>query len=153
MAFFEDLGKTLTKVGGAAAEKTKEVAEYTKANAKILEVQNKLDKAYVEVGKKYLELHPANDEEDMKAVVEGVYDLEDQLRKLRKQLQDLKGTVKCDTCGSECDSEDAFCRKCGSELKKEEIIIDAEEVESEVVEEEATEEVVVEAEDIEETVE
>ena len=26
----------------------------TKANAKILDVQNKLDKAYVEVGKKYL---------------------------------------------------------------------------------------------------
>ena len=53
MAFFEDLGKKLTKVGEAAAEKTKEVAEFTKANAKILEIQNKLDKAYVEVGKKY----------------------------------------------------------------------------------------------------
>ena len=72
MAFFEDLGKKLTKVGEAAAEKTKEVAEFTKANAKILDVQNKLDKAYIEVGKKYLELHPTNDEEAMETVVNAV---------------------------------------------------------------------------------
>ena len=147
MAFFEDLGKKLTKVGEVAAEKTKGVAEYTKLNAKILDIQNKLDKAYVEVGKKYLELHPANEEEDMKAVVEAVYVLEDQLKDLRKQLQELKGTAKCATCGSECAADDVFCRKCGSELKKEEVIIDADDFED------AAEEVVVDSEDIEETVE
>lgn len=151
MTFFEELGKTLTKVGEATVQKTKEVADFTKANAKILEIQNKLDKAYVEVGKRYLELHPANDEDDMKAVVNKVYDLEEQLKKLRKQLQDLKGTVKCETCGSECDGEDVFCRKCGSELQKEEIIIDAEDIADDA---EKTEDVViVEEADFEETVE
>ena len=45
MTFFEDLGKTLTKVGEVAAEKTKGVAEFTKVNAKNFEIQNKLDKA------------------------------------------------------------------------------------------------------------
>ena len=125
MAFFEDLGKKLTKVGEAAAEKTKEVAEFTKANAKILDVQNKLDKAYIEVGKKYLELHPANDEEEMEAVVNAVYALEDQLKELRRQLQELKGTVKCDVCGTDCDNNDVFCKKCGAELKKDEIIVEA----------------------------
>lgn len=155
MAFFEDLGKKLTKVGEVAAEKTKGVAEYTKANAKILDIQNKLDKAYVAVGKKYVELHPANDEEGMMDVVEAVYALEDQLKDLRKQLQELKGTVKCETCGSDCDSNDVFCRKCGSELKKEEVIIDVDDMEDAVEEttEEIVEEVVVDAEDIEETVE
>lgn len=147
MAFFEDLGKKLTKVGEAAAEKTKEVAEFTKVNAKILDVQNKLDKAYIEVGKKYLELHPANDEEDMKAVVDAVYGLEDQLKELLKQLQDLKGTVKCDGCGAECDADATFCSKCGAELKKEEIIVDGEAVDVEEAE------VEVAPEDIEETVE
>lgn len=125
MAFFEDLGKKLTKVGEVAAEKTKEVAELTKVNAKILDVQNKLDKAYIEVGKKYLELHPANDEEDMEAVVNAVYALEDQLKELRRQLQELKGTVKCDVCGADCDNNDVFCKKCGAELKKDEIIVEA----------------------------
>lgn len=132
MAFFEDLGKKLTKVGEAAAEKTKEVAEFTKVNAKILDTQNKLDKAYIEVGKKYLELHPANDEEDMEAVVNTVYALEDQLKELRKQLQELKGTFKCEVCGTECLAQAAFCSKCGAELKKAEIIIDAEDIEVDV---------------------
>ena len=149
MAFFEELGKTLTKVGEATVQKTKEVADYTKANAKILEIQNKLDKAYIEVGKKYLELHPVNDEEDMAEVVGAVYEMEDLLKELRKQLQELKGTVKCEVCGLECDSDDVFCRKCGAELKKEEVIIDAEEVAEEVTEEDFEE--VVEA--VEETAE
>ena len=135
MAFFEDLGKKLTKVGEAAAEKTKEVAELTKVNAKILDAQNKLDKAYMEVGKKYLELHPANDDEEMALVVGVVFDMEEQLKDLKKQLQDLKGAVTCETCGAECEADDGFCRKCGAELKKEEIIIDVEEVTEEDFEE------------------
>ena len=40
----------------------------------------------------------------------------------------MKGTVKCDVCGTQCDAEAAFCSKCGAELKKEDIIVDAEEV-------------------------
>ncbi len=135
MAFFEELGKTLTKVGEATVQKTKEVADFTKVNAKILDLQNRLDKAYMEVGKRYLELHPANDEDDMKAVVEAVYHVEDQLKELRKQLQELKGTVKCETCGAECNAEATFCSRCGSELKKEEIIIDVEEVVEDDIEE------------------
>lgn len=145
MAFFEDLGKKLTKVGEATAQKTKEVAEFTKLKAKILDIQNKLDKAYVEVGKKYIEVHPANEGDEMKYVVDAVYALEDQLKELRKQLQDLKGMVKCNVCGSENDGEAVFCSKCGAELKNDEVIIEAEAVE--------VEDVVVEAEDIEDTVE
>lgn len=150
MTFFEDLGKTITKVGGVAAEKTKEVAELTKVNAKILDMQNKLDKAYIEVGKKYIKHHPENEEEGMKAAVNAVYVLEKRLKKLQKQLRDLKGTIECKLCGSECDAEDEFCRRCGALLKKEEIIIDAEVAEEDT---EAEETVEAEAEDIEKDIE
>lgn len=126
MAFFDELSKTLTKVGEATAQKTKEVAELTKVNAKILDVQNKLEKAYTEVGKKYIATHPVNDEDGMKEVVEAVYVLEDQLKELDKQLQGLKGTVKCTVCGNVCDEESFYCGKCGAELHKAEVIIDVE---------------------------
>ena len=68
----------------------------------------------------------------MKSSVEAVYSLEDQLKELRKQLQDLKGTLKCEICGAECAAEAVFCSKCGAELKKEEIIIDADDIEEDV---------------------
>lgn len=126
MAFFDELGKKLTQVGEAAAEKTKDVAEFTKTKAKIMDVSGKLDKAYIALAKRYLELHPAGDEEDMKMVVDAVYALEDQLKELEKQLQDLKGVVKCATCGAECDADAAFCSVCGAEIKKNEVIIDSE---------------------------
>ena len=89
----------------------------------------------------------------MKAVVDTFYALENQLKELKQQLQDLKGTMKCSVCGYECDAEACYCSKCGTELKKEEVIIDAEVVEEADAAEEPAEEVVVEAADIEETVE
>ena len=133
MAFrdkFEAFAKT-------AYDKTGEAVEYTKLNAKMLDVQNKLDKAYIQMAKRYLELHPANEEEEMKTVVEAVYAMEDQLNDLRGQLQNLKGTAKCHVCGFQCPAEAAFCSKCGTELKKEEFIFEAEEVFEEDLEEDA----------------
>lgn len=154
MAFFEELGKTLTKVGEATAQKTKEVAEFTKVNAKILEIQGKLDKAYIEVGKRYVELHSVCDEEDMKSVVGVVYGLEDQLREFQQQLQELKGTVKCGQCGSQCEADAYFCSVCGAELQKKGSVI-IEGTATEVMEEEdtacCTEEI--DPSDIEETIE
>ena len=94
MAFFEEFGKKVLNVGEAAAEKTKEVAGIAKVNVKILDIQNKLDKAYIEIGKKYVSLHPDNEEEDMMGVVNAVYELEEQLEELKVQLQDLKDTMK-----------------------------------------------------------
>lgn len=126
MAFFDELGKKLTQVGEAAAEKTKDVAEFTKIKAKSLDVSGKLDKAYIALAKRYLELHPAGDEEAMKLVVDAVYALEDQLKELEKQLQSLKGVVKCTECGAECPADTAFCSVCGAEIKKGEVIIDSE---------------------------
>ena len=94
MSFFEEFGKKVLNVSETAAEKTKEVAGFAKMNVKILDIQNKLDKAYIEVGKKYLSLHPENEEEDMMAVVTVVYELEEQLKELKIQLQDLKEEMK-----------------------------------------------------------
>lgn len=94
MSFFEEFGKKVLNVGETAAEKTKEVAGFAKMNVKILDVQNKLDKAYIEVGKKYLSLHPENEEEEMAGTVNAVYELEEQLKELREQLQELKEAMK-----------------------------------------------------------
>lgn len=94
MSFFEEFGKKMLNVGETAAEKTKEVAGFAKMNVKILDVQNKLDKAYIEVGKKYLSLHPENEEEEMAGTVNAVYELEEQLKELREQLQELKEAMK-----------------------------------------------------------
>ena len=118
MDFFMDLGKKMTKVKDATMQKTKGVAEYAKINAKILDIQNKLDKAYIEVGKKYLEIHPTSDEEEMRVVVEIANIFEEQIKELRKQLHELKGTVKCEACGFECEAEATFCSNCGAEMKK-----------------------------------
>ena len=131
MEFFEEIGRNIVKLGEVTVQKTKEVAEFTKANAKILELQNKLEKAYAAVGKKYVEEHPANEEEALHALVEKVYALEDRIKELRKQLQNLKGTAVCQECGATCSSEAVFCSKCGAELNKESVVVDADATDAE----------------------
>lgn len=126
MAFFNDLGKTLTQAGQATAQKTKEVADITKVNAKIMDTRGKLDKAYAEVGKKYIELHPENDEEGMKEAVCEVYALEDRLTAFENELRKMKGNVQCPKCGALCDANATFCASCGAELTVSEVVTDAE---------------------------
>lgn len=44
------------------------------------------------------------------------------IEEVRKEIDELSSTtndsVFCTKCGKECDSEDEFCPKCGSRLKK-----------------------------------
>lgn len=126
MAFFNDIGKTLTQAGQAAVHKTKEVADITKANTKVLDAQNKLDKAYAEAGRKYAQLHAGNPEDGMKEAMAVVHEMEERLRELQKELYDLKGMAECPECGTMCEGKSAFCPKCGATLPKNASAIDAE---------------------------
>ncbi|MGN0334781.1 MAG: zinc ribbon domain-containing protein [Lachnospiraceae bacterium] len=137
MAFLDDLGRTLTQVGQATAQKTKEVADMAKINAKILDSQNKVDKVYEEIGRKYVEEHAADPEEALRGLVQSALRLEDQIREYRNQLNEIKGVAKCPNCGAECDINASYCSSCGGPMPKEEddFVVDSEIVAETVVEE------------------
>lgn len=113
MSFFENLGKKISQAGESAVEKTKQMTEIARLNGKIDDVQKNLDKLYKQIGEIYAEKYADIAPEDLVDYISQVKNYQTELDSLGKDLNLVKGFVKCDNCGSLIKIGDAFCGKCG----------------------------------------
>lgn len=113
MSFFENLGKKISQAGGSAVEKTKQMTEIARLNGKIDDTQKNLDKLYKQIGEIYAEKYSDIAPEDLVDYISQVKNYQTELDNLGKELNLVKGFVKCDNCGSLIKIGDAFCGKCG----------------------------------------
>ena len=54
MGFFDDLGKKVTDAGQKAMQKTQEMSEIVRVNSLISQNENKINNAYVQIGKLFV---------------------------------------------------------------------------------------------------
>lgn len=135
---------TITETGKNVGEKTKQVGNTAKLNAKIISSERSISENYTLIGKYYYDTYKENPDADIADAVNSVTASLETIDEMKEQLLALKGLVKCDKCGANCPIEDSFCGKCGAVLEKPEV---AEEV-AEDAEEKADIEIVV-AEEVE----
>ena len=113
MSFFENLGKKISQAGESAVEKTKQMTEIARLNGKIDDAQKNLDKLYKQIGEIYVEKYADIAPEDLVDYISQVKNHQVELEELEKDLDFVKGYVKCESCGSLIKIGDAFCGKCG----------------------------------------
>ena len=113
MSFFENLGKKISQAGETAVEKTKQMTEIARLNGKIDDVQKNLDKVYKQIGEIYAEKYSDIAPEDLVDYITQVKNYQTELENLGKDLDYVKGYVRCGQCGSLIKIGDAFCGKCG----------------------------------------
>ena len=116
MAFFDDLGKKLSKAGQSAVQKTKELADIAKLNSSVYDEEKKIDNNYLEIGKLYVSLHDADHEQDFDSLISAIHESEDKIKELKQQNSAIKGVVKCEKCGAEVSGDSAFCSSCGAPM-------------------------------------
>jgi len=120
MAFLDDLGKTLTQAGQSVAQKTKEIAEVAKLNSQISEEEKRINDYYLQIGKLYVSLHKAGQESGFEELISGISEAEEKIEDYRQQIQEVRGIVKCEECGTEIPKDAAFCSVCGAPAPKRE---------------------------------
>ena len=113
MSFFENLGKKISQAGETAVEKTKQMTEIACLNGKIDDVQKNLDKVYKQIGEIYAEKYSDIAPEDLVDYITQVKNYQTELETLGKDLDYVKGYVRCGQCGLLIKIGDAFCGKCG----------------------------------------
>ena len=118
MAFFENLGKKISDVSQTTVQKTKDLAEIGKLIYMISDAEKKINEAYLQIGKKYLEEFGENPGESYAEYVNTIKEATDCIAEYKKNIDNLKGVVKCPNCGSSVDANSAFCAACGSPLPK-----------------------------------
>ena len=132
--FFKKVGETITETGKSVSEKTKQVGNVAKLNAKIISSEHSISENYTILGKYYYDTYKDNPDEAVAETVNAVTASIDTIAEMKAQLLAAKGLVKCVECGAGCPTEDDFCGKCGAKLIKPEPPV-AEEADSEEIEE------------------
>lgn len=118
MNFIDKVGKTITDVSQRTVAKTKEFADIATYKSKIMDEEKIIEDKYIELAKKYIELHK-NPEKELKNIVETINQCKLKITDYEKQMQDIKGVVHCEKCGAEISEDASFCSVCGCKLKGE----------------------------------
>lgn len=117
-SIFDDAVSKARSAADITAKKAGEIVELTKANVKIFDTQNTMDKVYIEIGKMVYNASKGKgdyaEEIDQKIAV--IDELSEKLSTLRDQVATLRGNKRCQHCGKENTVENSFCGGCGSAL-------------------------------------
>ncbi len=78
----------------------------------------KIQNAYLEIGKRYAAGHRQKADPEFAPEMAVIAKAEAQILELWKALLDLKGMIRCSSCGSEIAKESVFCPFCGTPARE-----------------------------------
>lgn len=145
MDFLNKVSSTITSKGKDVTKKAKEIAEIAKLTGQIVEKEESIKGAYIELGKYVYERQKEDAPEEVAEQFAAIDATVEEIEHLKREIRKLKGRQECPDCGKEVSYTAAFCSYCGAKLPEPEP--------EEVVEEGEVTEVTEEAETVEETAE
>lgn len=116
MAFFDKLGKSVTEVSQKTIARTKELADTSKLHSMIAEQERIITTQYAQIGKLYAAIHKNDCEYAFAAMIAAIADAEAKISDYNKQIQEIRGIRRCESCGAEIPADAAFCSSCGSAM-------------------------------------
>lgn len=85
-------------------------------NHSIAEENAKINKLYLEIGKKYAQLHAEDSEDELSDLMRAVTTSLKKLSNYSLQMQFVTGIIVCTKCGHTAPKGSVFCNMCGSKL-------------------------------------
>lgn len=116
MAFLDELGKAISGKSKEAATKVRDLTEILQLKNRLSGEKEKVNKAYINLGKAYYDRHEAFAEEeyaqDFEIIRAGLLSISE----LEDEIASLEGTRICAECGAKVEKEAAFCSRCGAQM-------------------------------------
>ena len=119
MAFWDDLGKKASAATSKAVQKAQDMSETAKLNSMISDEEKQISIAYSQIGKLYVEFHREDGEEAFSELLGVIRDAEEKINSCRKQILDMRRTLRCEKCGAEVSKDSTFCSFCGAQIIQE----------------------------------
>ena len=116
MDFFNNLGKTLSEKSRDAAKKAKDMADIVRINGQISAEEDKVLKSYQAIGKAYYELHRQDEDDPFAGHFMEIEEAEAKIAQYKAEVQKLKGSSVCPSCGAEVKMGTLYCANCGGKL-------------------------------------
>lgn len=106
------------RVADKAGKKANEMAQATRLNLQIFDLNTECEVLYKEIGKVIYDIHQGAEIENdvVEEKLAKIDALQGRIEALREQLTSLKTVCICPSCGRQCSREDAYCSGCGTPL-------------------------------------
>lgn len=134
MAFLDELGRVISDKSKEAAEKVKDLTGVIQLKTRLSAEKDKVNKAYINLGKAYYDRHEASAEEEYAADFELIRVGLMKMAELEDEISELEGNRVCAECGAKVEKNAQFCSRCGAPME-EKSASDAEEAGSQMKEE------------------
>lgn len=111
-------GKAAVRVADTAGKKASEMAQATRLNLQIFDLNTECEVLYKEIGKLVYDIHRGVEapEDAMDEKLARLDENRAQVAELKARLADAKPTCVCPNCGRACSKDAAFCPACGAQL-------------------------------------
>lgn len=114
MGIINKLGDVASGVSRNVNEKTKNMSDTSNLKRKIHYEEERIMEIFADIGMTYYK-NPENTEE-MKACCDDIDTRKRRIKKMRFELQGIKGIKICPKCQSEVQEKFQFCGVCGAKL-------------------------------------
>ncbi len=116
MDFFSKLGDAICETSKDVSQKVSDLTGIARLNMDVRNREELVRKQYLEIGKKYYELH-REDEEPFFEEISLINETLEEIEQIKAKIADLKGKKTCPSCGAVNDGEAAYCIKCGAKCE------------------------------------
>lgn len=118
MGFFDDLSKKASETYKNTAEKTNKLTREMKLKSLINDDKTKIERLYIEIGKKVYEKHIREEnidiQNELKEECSKIDAYAKEIEDMRMEILALKDLRLCRTCAAEVLLNAKFCPKCGA---------------------------------------
>lgn len=115
-----DWKSSISRFAQNAATKGKEVAEVTRINMEISNIEQSIKKNHQDLGA-YISEHPElvnPEDETVAGLLQTIAESKEQMAKLNQNLLDVRNVNICASCGAEVARTSKFCGKCGAPMDR-----------------------------------
>lgn len=117
MAFYDEIGKKISRTKDEAVQKTRNYTEISRLNSSISEIEREIVSIYTEIGKAYYRKYaevPESVDTELSPYLWEICENMKKIERYRKDILDVKGLKLCNACGKEIGADVIFCNYCGT---------------------------------------
>lgn len=116
------LGK-FTKTTKEAIKKSGDAVGFTKLRLAVSNDKTKIKDLKTQIGELVYNAYIGSDaeSEDIEKICSEIKDLNDEIERMENEIAQIRNLIRCSKCGTNNESSSAFCKKCGAELKCDEV--------------------------------
>ena len=106
------------KAADVASKKAGELANVTKLNLQIFDLNTDIELLFKEIGKSVYLTHTGAEieAEEIDSKIVQIDEKYAKIAELKECIASRKTTCRCPNCGCECNKTDSFCSACGTKL-------------------------------------